>query len=103
MGENRYLFITAAFEAKLLVEPPEPGNTAFLHKEQEEWTDSDRSNKEMQDEHDQWQEKLTRGSELAENLNNRFAAWYYVISSDSFEKVRLGRSDLIKEKETMAL
>ena len=34
---------------------------------------------------------------------NRFAAWYYVISSDSFEKVRLGRSDLIKEKETMAL
>jgi hypothetical protein len=102
-GENRYLFITAAFDAKLLVEPLEPGNTAFLHKEQEEWTDSDRSNKEMQDEHDQWQEKLTQGRDLAEDLNNRFAAWYYVISSDSFEKVRLGRSDLIKEKETMAL
>ena len=103
LGENRYLFITAAFNAKLLSEPPEPGNTAFLDKAEEEWTDSDRSNKELQDEYDQWQKKVARGRERAEQLNNRFAAWYYVISSESFEKVQLSRGDLVKEKEAMAL
>ena len=102
-GENRYLFITASYNAQLLPEPPEPGNTAFLHKAEEEWTDSDRSNKELQDDYTQWQEKVARNRQLAEDLNNRFAAWYYVISSDSFEKVRLDRSDLVKEKEAMAL
>jgi hypothetical protein len=102
-GENRYLFITATFDEILLPEPPEPGNTAFLHKAEEEWTDSDRSNKELQDEHDRWQEKVATGRQLAENLNNRFAAWYYVISSESFGKVHLSRSDLVKEKEALNL
>ena len=46
---------------------------------------------------------MARNRQLAEDLNNRFAAWYYVISSDSFEKVRLDRSDLVQEKEAMAL
>ena len=102
-GENRYLFITASFDSNLLPEPPEPANLAFLNKAQEEWTDSDRSNKELQDEHDQWQEKVAQNRQRAEELNNRFAAWYYVISSESFEKVQLSRSDLVKEKEAMAL
>jgi hypothetical protein len=102
-GENRYLFITASFDAKLLPEPPLPENTAFLHKAEEEWTDSDRSNKELQDQYDRWQEQVSSNRLLSDKLNNRFAAWYYVISSDSFEKVRLDRSDLVKDKEAMAL
>jgi len=102
-GENRYLFITASFDAKLLPEPPQPENTAFLHKAEEEWTDSDRSNKELQDQYARWQEQVASNRLLSDKLNNRFAAWYYVISSDSFEKVRLDRSDLVKDKEAMAL
>jgi hypothetical protein len=31
-------------------------------------------------------------------MNARFADWYYVISSDSFKKLRLKRSDLIRNK-----
>ena len=102
-GENRYLFITASFDPKLLPEPNEPENLAFLNKAEEEWTDSDRSNKELQDEHDRWQEEVARSRNRAEELNNRFSAWYYVISSESFEKTQLSRGDLVKEKEAMAL
>ena len=102
-GENRYLFITASFDPKLLPEPNEPENLAFLNKAEEEWTDSDRSNKELQNEHDRWQEEVARSRNRAEELNNRFSAWYYVISSESFEKTQLSRGDLVKEKEAMAL
>ncbi len=43
--------------------------------------------------------KVTTGKEKAEELASRFADWYYVISSDSFEKFRLTRTDVIKKKE----
>ncbi|MEE8350141.1 MAG: DUF4340 domain-containing protein [Acidobacteriota bacterium] len=102
-GENRYLFITTAFDDVLFSEPSQPDNTAFLNKAEEEWTDADRSSKEIQDEHDRWQEDVARGRQIAEDLNDRFAAWYYVISSTSFEKVQLSRTDLVKEKEALAL
>ena len=32
-------------------------------------------------------------------LNERFGDWYYVISNDVFEKVHLGREDVIREKK----
>ena len=47
----------------------------------------------------EYERKAKDGREQADELNRRFANWYYVISSDSFEKLRLSRSQLIKEKE----
>lgn len=38
------------------------------------------------------------GEERAAELNRRFADWFYVISADSFNKLRLSRSALVKEK-----
>ncbi len=35
-------------------------------------------------------------------LRARFASWYYVISGDSFKKIRLERKDLVKPKATPA-
>ncbi len=43
--------------------------------------------------------KVKTGQEKADELSRRFAAWYYVISSDSFEKFRVTRNDVIKKKE----
>lgn len=71
-GANRYLFITTAFD---------PGKERL-----------DASEKE-------WKEKIEKGRNLSQELNNRFADWYYVISSDSFDKISLKRKDLIKKKE----
>ncbi len=98
-GENRYLFITASFDPNRFPEPAQPGNTDFLNKSEEDWTDTDRKNKELKDKHDEWLEEVKNGRELSDQLNTRFADWYYVISSGSFDKVHLKRSDLIKTKE----
>jgi hypothetical protein len=43
--------------------------------------------------------KVKEGKEKAEDLNRRFAQWYYVIPGDSFDKLSLSRDDLIKAKE----
>ena len=43
--------------------------------------------------------KVKTGQEKADELSRRFAAWYYIISSDSFEKFRVTRTDVIKKKE----
>ncbi len=99
-GENRYLFITTSFDAKQFPEPTQPGSTDYLNKPEEDWTDADRKNKELKDSHDQWQQQMTTGQELSDQLNARFANWYYVISSSSFDKIHLKRSDLVKSKET---
>ena len=99
-GENRYLFITTSFDPKQFPEPSQPGNTDFLTQSQDDWTDADRRNKDLKEEHDQWQQKVANGQELSDQLNARFADWYYVISSSSFDKIHLQRSDLVKTKET---
>ena len=98
-GENRYLFITAEFNPSDFKEPRKAKNTDFINKPDSLWTDADRKNKELQDEHDEWQKKIDKGKNLSDDLNARFAKWYYVISADSFDKLHLKRNDLIKKKD----
>jgi hypothetical protein len=47
----------------------------------------------------QYESKLKKGEETVKQLNDRFGEWYYVISADSFETLRLSRQSLIKPKE----
>lgn len=42
--------------------------------------------------------KIKAAQERVDNLNGRFAKWYYVISAESFESVHLKRKDLVKDK-----
>jgi len=98
-AENRYLFITTEFESSEFIEPANPNNTDFQTKADSLWTDADRKNKEKQDTHNEWQENIDKGSKLSNELNERFANWYYVISSESFDKIHLKRKDLVKAKE----
>lgn len=46
--------------------------------------------------------KAKEGQEKVAELSQRFSGWYYVISSDSFEKFRLNRKDLVSEKAAEA-
>ncbi len=46
-----------------------------------------------------WEERGKNGKKLAEELSTRFGAWYYVISADSFEKLRPSRADVVGPKE----
>ncbi len=97
-GENRYLFITAEFEADRFSEPPLPSNMEFEGKEENNLTDADRTNKARHEVHTTWQSDMARRAGRIAELDARFAPWYYVISSESFDKVHLTRTDLTKDK-----
>jgi hypothetical protein len=45
------------------------------------------------------EESIKAGQKKVNDLNRRFANWYYVISAESFEELRLSRADLVKPKE----
>ena len=46
-----------------------------------------------------YEDKVKEGQEKVKELSTRFAGWYYVISSDSFEKFRIERKDVVSKKE----
>jgi hypothetical protein len=100
-GENRYLFITADFDPSVFKkEPPKPANLDFKSKQEKDWNEADRKNKELKDKHDAWQKEFDTGKALAEELKNRFADWYFIIAADSFDKIHLKRSDLVTNKKS---
>ncbi|MCA9112362.1 MAG: hypothetical protein KDA52_20570, partial [Planctomycetaceae bacterium] len=55
--------------------------------------------KQWESEQKEYEEKLEAGRKKVQELNVRFADWYYVISSKTFDDIRVDRTELIKEKE----
>ena len=47
----------------------------------------------------EYEKKLKNGEKKAKELNDRFGPWYYVISAESFENLRLTHAGLVKPKE----
>jgi hypothetical protein len=45
-----------------------------------------------------YDEKVKKGEDRAQELNARFAEWYYVVSEDTYRKIHLNRDDVIKKK-----
>lgn len=43
------------------------------------------------------EEKIEAGRKRVQELNNRFADWYYVISAETFDDIRVSPEDLIEE------
>ena len=50
----------------------------------------------------EYKENRKKAEDKVEELNFRFADWYYVISDDVFSKIHLGRDDVVKKKEEEA-
>jgi hypothetical protein len=44
------------------------------------------------------EKEIKAAQERVDNLNGRFAKWYYVISSESFDNVHLKRKDLLRDR-----
>ncbi len=97
-GENRYLFITTSFNEDFFIEPTQPRSLEFQGKTDEDLTDTDKQNKELYEKHEGWKKQVEKGQKKSTLLRQRFAKWYYVISSSSFEKVHLKKSDLVQKK-----
>ncbi len=98
-GENRYLFVTTNFEESDFPEPIAPSDTEYLNKPDSLWSEKDKKNKSLDDLHSDWEQIVTFGRERSDELNSRFADWYYVISADSFNKLHLTRKDIEKKLE----
>lgn len=94
-GENRYLFITTGFDAGLFPEPPRPDDLGFQARADSLWTDADRTNADLHEKHEDWRQRVDTGRRTSADLNARFAQWYYVISAESFDRIRLRRADLV--------
>ena len=47
----------------------------------------------------EYQEKVTKAQTRVRELNENLAGWYYVISNEVYEKIRLDRSEFVKAKE----
>ena len=97
-GENRYLMITTSFDPKLFPEPAKPSTMSFKDKPDSALTLDERKQKDVNDAHARWVARVEGGQKRAEELNARFAKWYYVISAESFDKLRLRRADLVRDK-----
>jgi len=119
-NDNRYLMVTVTFDKDLIPVPeyeplpPEEEPPAKSDSGEAETTEDESSGggasteekksreeieKENQKKREEYDEKVTKGQEKAKELNDRFAGWYYVISNETFEKIHLGREQIIKEKE----
>lgn len=94
-GENRYLFITTGFDASLFPEPSRPADLGFQARADSLWTNADRTNADLHEKHETWRQRVDTGRRISADLNARFAQWYYVISAESFDRIRLGRADLV--------
>ena len=103
--ENRYLMVSVRSDESLLgAAPVEPKPyVADPSKKPEEQKVAEEAAKKAKEEFDtkkkDWDKKKTDGKKRAEELQARFAQWYYVISADAFTKLRVERTALLKAKE----
>jgi len=126
---NRYLFVTTRAASSILTPPqlepepagPEPAKEekpADAEKKDEAAKSSDqkdetkppvvdpqqaereRVKKENQRKLDEYRNKKQKADTRVAELNARFANWYYVVSEDVYKKIRLVRSDIVKEAAT---
>jgi hypothetical protein len=124
-GVNRYLFVMAEFNPDVFEKPkpeplppePKPGDAKAEPKKDEAKkgeakkdegkkdekpdpkAERERIAKENKQKEDEYNEKVKKGEEHVKELNGRFAEWYYVIADDVYQKIHLGRKDLVKKKE----
>ncbi len=59
----------------------------------------ERIEKENKQKTDDYNKKIEEGKKKVEELNARFADWYYVIGDDVYQKIHLGYKDIVQKKE----
>lgn len=123
---QRYLFVTTQLAPSILKAPdlepepagPEPttaakqddkaksdatepkaeeGKAAIVDPQQVE---RERVKKENERKQNAYRDQRKKAETRVADLNARFADWYYVVSEDVYKKLRLGRSEIVKESAT---
>ena len=69
------------------------------NKEEELKAERERIQRENQREQERYDEQVKKGKQRVQELNERFADWYYIIPDSTYQKIRLSRADFVKKKE----
>jgi hypothetical protein len=113
--ENRFLMVTVRFDPNLIAKPESmvpkppakpagpvdlPANAFAPDLNDPKYQAEQRQAKEKAD-RDQadYDKKLADGEKRAKELADRFGAWYYVTTGDSFRSINLDRNQLIQPKK----
>ncbi len=51
---------------------------------------------------DEYHALVEKGRKEVKDLNLRFGDWYFVVSNDTFKKIRLGKDEVVKKKDAKA-
>ena len=89
--------ITLSFVVSQFPMPEKAASLEFQCKPDSLWTEDDYRMRDVHAVWERWNKKVIEGRDRTQSLNARFAKWYYVISSENFDKLHLKRSDIIKE------
>ncbi len=105
LKKSRYLFITVQFDPSVIgtapVKPEAPAENAEAAAEGEPTPQQkyDAELKQYEQTLAAYNDKLEAGQKRVQELNQRFADWYYVIDAASFDKLDKGREDLVEPKK----
>ncbi len=94
-AQNQYLFVTVRFVPEAMPEPPRPADTSFVTKPDSLRTEAEKQAAEQLSIWKDWQRDVEQVQQKAQQLNDRFADWYYVIDHDSFRKLHKRRGELV--------
>ena len=62
----------------------------------------ERVEKENERKQKEYDDKVKKGKEKVKELSGRFADWYYVVSDSTYQKIHLGRDEIVKQKTPSA-
>lgn len=62
----------------------------------------ERVEKENERKQKEYDDKVKKGQEKVKELSGRFADWYYVVSDSTYQKIHLGRDEIVKKKTPSA-
>jgi hypothetical protein len=63
-----------------------------------EQLERERITKENERKQKEYDDKVKKGQDKVKELSGRFADWYYVVSNSTYQKIHLGRDDIVKKK-----
>jgi hypothetical protein len=112
--EGRFLFITTTFDPNLIppVADPEAGRISFLPADPFQQASAEVMTPGFEDDVAAEQQRLREKSEkiekeldskrqdgrkLVEQLSNRYASWYYVVTGDAFKSIAADRSEILQD------
>lgn len=98
---GRYLFVSAEFDESKIAEPaleplPEVEDPDAPNPER------DRIQRENEQKLEAWRKQRREAELKAQDLNSRFADWYYVVSDEVYKKLRFSPAGVIELKEGTA-